>query len=430
MCQHTNSHYNHSLTVDSFPLLENEILVSEQGVYIGIVRTESGLYLLYVGSSYGQKGLINRINKNHRSPSYRKKYPDKTFYVAMDTPGSITRFIRLIWFPNPVPTGLVLLAEAVCCSLFGSYDHAVYHRARPHSLPAVDWNNGLNRSDPLKIWPSGPTSIGNDLCTFRRLRRLDNCLNSGPMKVWYCKEKDKQSGSYQFCLFNENFTIPSKIAQSWNLAHQSIVNVQWDAKPERHQKPFAPEAGDEDLGKGVGIRVFKMINGSNHEHWLQRRSKYAVKLANTLHDFLHGLIVGKDYKWEPSRRYIFQITNDRHDTEQATPSTMDRRPIHIPYPNHFVWDDGNRKPESKPLEEQRDKTQEQEMEIMEEQTSLNEPMIHKASKPKIEIRYDVSDFHNYYETSSDYLWPQWDRFRRGGARQGGPRPGFGLFLRP
>ena len=73
-------------------------------------------------------------------------------------------------------------------------------------------------------------------------------------------------------------------------------------------------ARENDDGKRVGIRAFKTIAGIEHEHWIVRNTPGAVLLANRLHHFLDGQIVGKDYKWTESRRYIFQDV-ERDDFE-------------------------------------------------------------------------------------------------------------------
>jgi hypothetical protein len=112
-----------------------------------------------------------------------------------------------------------------------------------------------------------------------------------------------------------------------------------------------------DDGRRVGIRVFKTVGQIPCEHWIVRNTVQAVAIANTLHDFLTGQIVGKDYKWKSSRKYIFQrsehytnrkyITVDRVDTDD-----VERRiRIGLPYYNrNFMWDDRTRKPETKPAE--------------------------------------------------------------------------------
>ena len=65
-------------------------------------------------------------------------------------------------------------------------------------------------------------------------------------------------------------------------------------------------AQEHDDGKRVDIRAFTTIAGIEHEHWIVRNTSEAVLSANTLHDLLNGQIVGKDYKWTESQRYIFQ----------------------------------------------------------------------------------------------------------------------------
>ena len=70
-------------------------------------------------------------------------------------------------------------------SLFGTFDLELYREIRLSKLPEVNWEHGLNRSDPLRSLPTGSKSIGNDVTTYRRLRTLDDCLNSGPIYVGF-----------------------------------------------------------------------------------------------------------------------------------------------------------------------------------------------------------------------------------------------------
>jgi len=85
-----------------------------------------------------------------------------------------------------------------------------------------------------------------------------------------------------------------------------MVNVQWQISDNTHPHAFAPMAKPTDDGRQVGIRVFKTIRQIPYKHWIIRNKPEAVLLANTLYDFLTGQIVRKDYKWNDSRRYIFQ----------------------------------------------------------------------------------------------------------------------------
>jgi hypothetical protein len=120
----------------------------------------------------------------------------------MDEPDATTSFIRLASYTEPVPIAKVLLTEAVCCSIFGSFNSELYCEPRMKELPKVDWNYGLNKSDPLRTLPSGPESIGKDAATYRRLRTLDNCLKSGPIHVgFHPRRRGSKNGSYQFCIF-------------------------------------------------------------------------------------------------------------------------------------------------------------------------------------------------------------------------------------
>lgn len=275
----------------------------------------------------------------------------------MDEPCATTFFIRLASYPRRVSVAQILLTEAVCCSIFGSLNTEQYRRLRLKELPQVDWDCGLNRSDPLQIWRSGDETIGNDSSSYRRLRTLENCPKSGPVRVGSChKMRGTKNGSYQyqFWLFSEGFTIPRDVAECWGLQNSSVVNVQWQISGDTNPHAFAPMAKQTDDGRRVGIRVFKTIGQIPYEHWIVRNKPEAVLLANTLYDFLTGQIIGKDYKWNDSRRYIFQESKDRQnkydkDIDDSDANEVQRRVrIGLPYYNDFIWGDRARKLEKKP----------------------------------------------------------------------------------
>jgi hypothetical protein len=204
---------------------------------------------VYIGSSYGTSGLKNRIINGHQSQANRRREKEKPLYVAMEEQDTTTFFIPLIIYKEVVETGQVLLAESVCCAIFGTLNSEEYRQIRLEQLPKVDWNYGLNRSDPPWTFRTGYKTLGRDLTLFRRLRTLYNCLNSGPVRVKIHRT------CYQFSLFEEEFTIPIKIAQKWGLQHNSEVNVEWDIANGTHPHAFAPLATKTDDGRRIGIRV-------------------------------------------------------------------------------------------------------------------------------------------------------------------------------
>lgn len=240
-------------------------VIDDQGVYAGTVQ-ESRSCQIDVGSSYGQKGLSFRIHRRHRSLAYRRQSGGKAFYIAMDKPNSITNFIRLVHFTIWTSAGNVLLAEAICCCLFGAYDAPLYRKARPHHLPTVDFSKGLNKSDPLRYFAPGTSRFGDEATSFHRVKRLKNCLESGPMKV-YCT---KRRNEYRISLSDIDIIIPVAVGIAWQLRKDSTVNVRWEALSGRHPTPYIPMAGDVDPDKGVGICISKTIDGVYHEHWLRR----------------------------------------------------------------------------------------------------------------------------------------------------------------
>jgi hypothetical protein len=178
----------------------------------------------------------------------------------MEEQDTTTFFIPLVIYKEVVEIGQVLLAESACCAIFGTLNSEEYRQIRLEQLPKVDWNYGLNRSDPLWTFGTGYKTLGRDLTLYRRLRTLYNCLRSGPVRVKNCRPQ----GSYQFHLFEEQFIIPVQVEKKWGLQHNSKVNVKWDIADGTHPHAFAPLATKADDGRRIGIRVFTTEN----EYWI------------------------------------------------------------------------------------------------------------------------------------------------------------------
>ena len=141
--------------------------------------------------------MKNRILKNYLNLYYRSKDLFKALYIAMDKPDTTTSFASLLRYQKRVLIGVVLLAEAMYASLFDSFDSEQSYKIRLRDLTEVNWECGFNRSDPLRSLPTGPKSIGNDATTYWRLRTLDNCLKSGPIRLgFHSRRKHAINGSY------------------------------------------------------------------------------------------------------------------------------------------------------------------------------------------------------------------------------------------
>ena len=108
----------------------------------------------------------------------------------------------------PTATGIVLLSEAMCAMLFGTFRGCA--NLRPRSLLHVNWLVGLNGSDPLAT--EGNQSMGTDAATFNRTRTVENAKKAGPIlvHVYDCPPKPL---AYTFSFFNEAFRIPAKTVE-------------------------------------------------------------------------------------------------------------------------------------------------------------------------------------------------------------------------
>ena len=214
----------------SLPPLEEELHIALKGVYLGVLHhPDTNGVEVYVGSSYGKRGLGNRILNNHRNATHRRGVPQKILYQAINRDGAITNFLRLATYPPNV------LTEAVCTAIFGTIQSPAYLGSRHLSLPPVDKIIGLNRCGPVQTWEEGSPTFGTDATLFRRLRLLDNCLRSGSFQL-SASHKDGYC-IIQFFLWRLWFTIPANIVREWGLVGGEIVNIEWSISngPHLHQ---------------------------------------------------------------------------------------------------------------------------------------------------------------------------------------------------
>ena len=119
--------------------MHEDIKTSDQGIYAAVVR-KGNHASTYVGSSYGNLGIENRVLNGHMNPTYRDTQPEKALYVAMKEPGATTSFVCLLRYRKKTSTGQVLLAEAVCAALFGTFGSRMYREIRLCELPIMEWN--------------------------------------------------------------------------------------------------------------------------------------------------------------------------------------------------------------------------------------------------------------------------------------------------
>lgn len=208
---------------------------------------------------------------------------------------------------------------------------------------SVNWEHGLNRTDPLALGGGAGPQIGQDCVRFRRSKALDNAKRSGPVAISIVGHQ------FYFYFFNAKITIPAQIEDKWALQHGSQITVQWDISDTMHPYKFAVTATLHDDASRVGIKVNKI--GEENGIWLMRKDESAVPLANTLYDLFTDKIVGNQYDWKPSREYILR---EPREQPVALPETTQqqkkrRKRVSLEYDDSdFIWGDPDRLPETVP----------------------------------------------------------------------------------
>ena len=173
----------------------------------------------------------NAIHRQHRILSVRSNSP--------------TQFLQALCYLLKQYVGL----------LFGTYDNEVYHRSRPDTLPIVNWDNCLNKSDPLKDYFDGNQTLGDDTTTFKRLRRLAHCLEDGCTQS-IAQDLDQSSDRMpktfiQLRSLRNRFYHSNRHCREMSGAGCWMF-VQWIAIDSQHEHAWAINATDQDNVKGVG----------------------------------------------------------------------------------------------------------------------------------------------------------------------------------
>ena len=190
----------------------------------------------------------------------------------MEEIGTTWKFVGLAVFEQTAPKQLVLLAEAIFCSLFSSYTLKTYRNLRLPELPIVDLACSANRSDPLE--PEG--HILTDQIMHQRYHTLANALAGGPQNVSIIRDKSSAIKEYQFQLLNFDFTIPRGIGAEWGLVGSPYVEVTFDISVATYQFPYAILCEPYDTRSYLGILISRVINGVRKQWWLEKRTMRGI----------------------------------------------------------------------------------------------------------------------------------------------------------
>lgn len=168
------------------------------------------------------------------------------------------------------------------------------------SLPKIPGWWGLNRVCPL-ISPLGPNNVRARYEEERFLKR-ERALRGADVAV----RKTESLGWKKTCfqIFYRHIHIPAEYTPCWKLfeVENPTVFVRFEVASDWHPFPLAPNCLDTDDGRRVGLRVSKIIDGREEffHKWVD--SKRAPLYANSIFDWLQGVVEDlATHNWAPDR---------------------------------------------------------------------------------------------------------------------------------
>lgn len=275
-----------------------------QGVYAVVMFYPSGTYRIYIGCAYGTRGLRNQLEKEHQNHEHRvsEKYKSKYLYKLLEDKEITPYYVCLAKFDELVDAPVLVITEAIIASIMGSYSLKAYKEIRHPLLPPVDWNCGVNQSDPLVTEDS--KEFNHDSTLLKRKRTLENALAGGSVHVSVLT--DSRKTKYFFKVYELEFTIPPKYGRDGDLAASPTVEVRYDINDGPHPHKFSRKCTDQHEGCRLGIEVSKIVNGIKRTAWLERTVETGIRQANSLFDWLQGRIEDPDtYDWPADRVPFF-----------------------------------------------------------------------------------------------------------------------------
>lgn len=278
-----------------------------QGVSLAVLKQvfEMMPYLrgLYTGSSYGKKGVQNRVRNNHQNPNYRARNP-KALYAAMEERNTTTDFCLLMAFDTKAHTGWVLLCEAIWANMTGSYQTSQTLDLRAPSLAAVMPYHALNRSDPVGF-PKGFGDVASQ--ETKLVRMFKKAQMKSPYRVWQ-KIKTKMGIKWDRYLVHVGhlqFTVPINLARNWRLDKEPYVDIEFQVSVLQHPYQFATSAISSDAASRLGMLLSHKVDGEVQFSWLQKDEVSFIAVGNSLVDWLTGKILNPvTHQW-PADRYPF-----------------------------------------------------------------------------------------------------------------------------
>jgi hypothetical protein len=116
-------------------------------------------------------------------------------------------------------------------------------------------------------------------------RALGNARQGGEVTL-YSDDYSPTSTRLRFGILSlPRINIPVDVTKSWGLRGPVKVNIRYDITENAHPNPFAKEAKHSDDAIRLGISM----EHAGRQVWLTRRGPTAIKMANTLFDWLNGV---------------------------------------------------------------------------------------------------------------------------------------------
>ncbi|KAL8630966.1 hypothetical protein Q9189_003313 [Teloschistes chrysophthalmus] len=188
---------------------------------------------------------------------------------------------KRVRFRQQVHPAVVLFAEAIMVSVLGTFPRVDYRGFRDGRFSPIDWDTGVNQSDPLMT--GDHRNIWKDSLMSKRRKKMDNARDrGGPVRVACTKSPRAQ---WMLAIFEGlQLYIPQATPHSRGGIYQWFAGQRLVPSIDRRWPPSTTPLLWMLLSiltvDWLGIRgLSKEINGREEEIWLEQKGDRGIRKA-------------------------------------------------------------------------------------------------------------------------------------------------------